>query len=135
MFLFIFDSFIHFVFIDRIIIYHFQHSHKSHSITTIQDTLNTAFIHSNSLIRLIIVSPYYLYTLSRFSQLVTTINLIRTDPTKSKSKKKNELNEKKYKIETKPKTKKIPKNPTNYDLTKQSLWLAFPATLLQWTAG
>lgn len=30
---------------------------------------------------------------------------------------------------------KIPKNPTNYDLTKQSLWLAFPATLLQWTAG
>lgn len=58
--------------------------------STTETTLNTAFIHSNSLIRLIIVSPYYLYTLSRFSQLVTTINLIRTDPTKSKSKKKKQ---------------------------------------------
>lgn len=80
---------------------------------------NTAFIHSNSLIRLIIVSPYYLYTLSRFSQLVTTINLIRTDPTKSKSKKKkNKKNPnwiKKNEIETKSKknTKKSNKLRSN----------------------
>lgn len=135
MFLFIFDSFIHFLYLSIVLSYIIFNIHTNHIRLQQYKKHSTlhSFIQIHSFALSLCLHTICILSLDSLNSLPPSTSYVPIQP-KSKSKKKNELNEK-TKLKPNRKQKKIPKNPTNYDLTKQSLWLAFPATLLQWTAG